>query len=309
LTAITAGFQAIKHWVLFEAYYQALHVSIPMSSWTLAMRAGLLRTGGSMLDYSSAGVFLAAALTLIPMLRSRFRPIGFWMMILVITGGLIATQSRGGWVAAIVGILFVMAYRGFWGRVALLAGGSIAAEAAILLFATSGKLAAIAGRTEEAGGTVTYRQELLWQGLEQVRTHPFLGQSPDRLIANLPNLIQGQHIVDFVNAHLYVAMVAGIPFFLIWCGVWLSPVSEAWRWRRIPGADLAEAPAAIIVPVMVALAATSIMDRNLTWPTLAIGLAGPCFALSRQRQSARKANSTGPQKSFSALAPPVIARA
>lgn len=82
-------------------------------------------------------------------------------------------------------------------------------------------------------------------------------------------------------------MTAGIPLFLVWCCVWLSPVFVAWRRRHMLGADLLEAPAAIIVPVMVALAATSIMDRNLTWPTIALGLAGPCLALSRQRRAVR----------------------
>lgn len=285
VVAITACFQAQKHWVLFQVYYQEMHV--PIASWTLAMRGGLLRTGGSMLDYSSGGLFLAATLTLMPMLRSRFTPMRFWAMIVLLVGGLLATQSRGAWVAAIVGIMFVMSYRGLWTRVVLLAGASIAMEIAFLLFAKSGRLGAIVGKTDEAGGTVTYRKELLSQGLEQVRAHPLFGQDPNALVRNLSDLIQGQHIVDFVNAHLYVAMTAGIPLFLVWCCVWLSPVFVAWRRRHMLGADLLEAPAAIIVPVMVALAATSIMDRNLTWPTIALGLAGPCLALSRQRRAVR----------------------
>ncbi|MEH3158307.1 MAG: O-antigen ligase family protein [Sphingomonas taxi] len=286
LVAITACFQAQKHWVLFQVYYQALNIPIPIASWTMAMRAGLLRTGGSMLDYSSAGVFLAAALTLMPMLRPRFGRMGFWITVGILICGLLATQSRGAWIASIVGILFILSYRGQWGRLALLAGASVAAQFAFLVFAKSGRLAAIVGKTDEATGTVTYRKELLSQGLEQVRAHPLFGQSPNDLVVNMSALIQGQHIVDFVNSHLYVAMTAGIPLFLVWCGIWLFPVIVSWRRRHLPGADLLEAPAAIIVPVMVAIAATSIIDRNLTWPTIALALAGPCLALSRQRRAA-----------------------
>lgn len=285
VVAVTAFFQAVKHWVLFEAYYQALHIPFPFMSWTTSMRGGLLRTGGAMLDYSTAGLFLAAALTLMPMLRTRFRPLGFWAMIAILVCGLLATQSRGAWVAAVIGILFILSYRGRWGYVVLLAGGSIAAEVAFLLFARSGRLAAILGQTAEATGTLTYRKELLAQGLDQVRAHPLLGQSPNVLVQNLPDLVQGQHIVDFVNAHLYVAMTAGVPIFLVWCGIWLFPVTQSWRRRKMPGGDLLEAPAAIIVAAMIAIAGTSIMDRNLTWPTIALGLAGPCLALSRRSGS------------------------
>lgn len=289
VTSVVGCFQAMTHWVVFEGYHHALNVPFPITSFSLAMRAGLMRTGGSMLDYSAGGLFLAAALALMPMLRSRFRPSGFWMVSAALVAGLIATQSRGAWVAAIVGMLFVAAYRGRWGRVAMLAGASAAAGIMIQLFATSGRLAAIAGTTGEAGDTASYRQLLFSRGMEQIRARPLFGQPPEQLIANLPDLVQGQRIVDFVNAHLFIAMAAGVPLFLVWCYIWLMPIVDAWRLRsrRLDGADLMEAPAAIVVPVMVALVATSIVDRNLTWPTIALGLAGPCIALSRQRRAAR----------------------
>lgn len=282
LTAITAVFQARWHWIVFEAYYQSLHVPLPMLSASLSLRAGLMRTGGSIVDYSSGGLFLASILALMPFLRSQFRPIGFWIISLTLFAGLIASQSRGAWVAAIIGLLFVAAYRGLWGRMAVLAGGTIAVEAFILVFAKSGRLAQIAGQTDEATGTVSYRKLLATQGMDQIRNHPILGQSPDQLVANLPDLVQGQHIVDFVNGHLFIAMAAGIPLFLIWCVVWLMPIVDAWHRRRQAG-NMMEAPAVIIVTALTALTFTSILDRNLTWPTLALGLAAPCIIVARRR--------------------------
>lgn len=282
LMAVTACYQARTRWVLFEAYYQTLHVPVPLTSASLALRAGLLRTGGSMVDYSSAGLFLASVLTLLPLLRHHFRAAGFWAVVAVLVGALFVTQSRGAWVAAIVGLVFVAACRGKWGRVLLLAGGAVAAEAAILVFAKSGTLAQIAGRTEEAGGNVDYRRLLLSRGMDQIRSHPLLGQSPEQLIANMPDLRQGEHIVDFVNTHLLVAMAGGIPLFIIWCLVWSMPVVEGWRRRGSGYGLLAIAPAAIIVPAMVALAFTSPGDRNLTWPIVALGLMVPCLAISRR---------------------------
>lgn len=285
LTAVTALFQARWHWVVFEAYYQSLHVPLPMLSASLSLRAGLLRTGGSIVDYGAGGLFLALIVALMPFMRPKFRPVGFWVICLISLGGLIASQSRGAWVAAIIGLLFVAAYRGLWARTALLAGGAIAAEIFILLFATTGRLAQIAGQTEEATGTVSYRKLLATQGVKQIQNHPLFGQSPDQLIANMPELVQGQHIVDFVNGHLFIAMAAGVPLFLIWCGIWLMPIVDAWA-RRRQADNMMEAPAVIIVTALTALIFTSIVDRNLTWATVAFGLAAPCMIIARRQLKA-----------------------
>ena len=279
--AVTACFQARRHWILFETYYPSLHVPIPLLSASLAMRAGLLRTGGSMVDYSAAGLFLASVLTLLPLLRHRFRPVGFWAVIAILISGLFVTQSRGAWVSAVVGFLFVSAYRGKWGRVVIAAGSAVAAELAVLTFAKSGKLAQILGRTQEASGNVTYRQTLFSQGLKQVRSHPLFGQPPEQIVAALSDLTQGEHIVDIVNTHLFIAMGAGLPLFAIWCLIWSMPVVEGWRHRMGDGGQLAVVPVAIIVPVMVALTFTSPGDRNLTWAMIALGLTAPCLAVAR----------------------------
>jgi len=283
LTAVTALFQARWHWVVFETYYQSLHLPFPLTSAYLSLRAGLLRTGGSMVDYGPGGLFLALIVALMPFTRSQFRPIGFWVICLVSLGGLIASQSRGAWVAAIIGLLFVAAYRGLWARAALLAGGAIAAEIFIFLFAATGRLAQIVGQTEEATGTVSYRKLLATQGVKQIQNHPLLGQPPDQLIANMPELVQGQHIVDFVNGHLFIAMAAGIPLFLIWCSIWLMPIVDAWKQRRRAD-NFMEAPAVIIVTSLTALIFTSFIDRNLTWTTMALALAAPCLIVTRRWQ-------------------------
>lgn len=282
LVAVTACFQARFRWVLFEAYYQALHVNVPITSASLALRAGLLRTGGSMIDYSASGLFLAAIVTLLPLLRRYFRPLGFWVVLLVVIAGLVVTQSRGAWVAAIAGLVIVGAQRGRWARVVLTVGAAAAAQVAIRIVGESSRLAQIAGQTDAANGTVDYRQRLLTRGMEQIRGHPLFGQTPEQLVDNLPDLRQGEHIVDFVNAHLFVAMTAGVPLFALWAGVWAMPVIEGWQRRRGAHAHLAAVPTAIIVPAMVALTFTSFIDRNLTWPIVALGLTASCLTINRR---------------------------
>ena len=105
------------------------------------------------------------------------------------------------------------------------------------------------------------------QGGEQ----PFVGQEPKKLISNLAELTQGQHIVDFVHGHLFVAMAAGVPLFLVWAMAWLLPVLRSWqeRSKALAHAALAEVAAALIVLPMVELIFTSIIDRNIIWLAMA----------------------------------------
>lgn len=286
ITAIVAIFETTRHWVLFQSYNLSLHVAIPLQSATLAMRGGRLRTGGPIVDYSVAGIFLAVVLITLPYLKSRFRVPYFWAIAAIIVTGLLATQSRGAWLALAFGALVLLLYRGKWLR------ASIAAVAmATLQFVLSTVLEGDSGLAESIGvggaaqWTADYRKDLFTLGMQQVYAHPIFGQSPKVLVIKLSALTQGQHIVDFVNSHLYIAMAAGVPFFLVWMIIWGSPAFGALRYRAVrhPDGNLAELPLGMLAVVMVAIAATSTVDRNLTWPTLALGMAGPCFALATQR--------------------------
>ena len=289
LCSLVGMFQTVRHWITYETMYPALHVVVPLQSWTTTLRGGLLRTGGSMLDYGAAGVFLAAMVCLLPFVRPLLKGGRFWLLTAVLVAGLLATQSRGAWLAALVGLVFMLLYHRRYGIAALFAFGAVALEGLILTVAKSGRLASILGATTDSTGTLEYRQQLAVRGFDQIRAHPIFGQTPQGLIANLPDLVQGQHIVDFVNGHLFIAMAAGVPLFAVWLTVWVLPVIRAWQSRRLasPNADLAQVPAAIIVPAMVALVSTSYIDRNLVWPTIALALAAPCFALARSGRAAR----------------------
>ena len=117
------------------------------------------------------------------------------------------------------------------------------------------------------------------QGLGQIRNHPLLGQSIGDLSLSLSDLSQGQHIVDFVNSHLFVAMTAGLPLSLLWFIVWLVPVADGFRQdRKIP---LYASPIGIAIPTFVALIFTSLVDRNLTWLIVALAFSVPCVLIKQ----------------------------
>lgn len=277
--AVSACFQAWRHWVLYETYNQILHVPLPLGSAATALRAGFLQTGGSMVGYSPGGLFLAGVIVAMPLLRRSFHTLGFWVVLTVLIGGLLATQSRGAWLGAIVGWAVIALWQRRWQQVFLLAGGGLGVQMASALLPASSRLAQILGKSGHAQETANYRRDLAAQGLGQVRNHPLIGQPTGELARNMSDLTQGQHIVDFVNSHLFVAMATGVPLFLVWCAIWLMPVADGFRQnRQLP---LSAAPIAIVVPTFVALTFTSLIDRNMSWLMVALALSVPCVLIRR----------------------------
>lgn len=276
--AVTACFQSWRHWVLYEGYSGALHVPL-LNSAATSLRAGLLQTGGSMINYSAGGLLLAAVIVVMPLLRRAFHTFGFCAVLALLVAGLFVTQSRGAWFAAIAGWAFITLWQRRWGRLAFIAVGALGFQAVFAFLPATGKIAQLLGKSGHAHETATYRQNLAAQGLEQVKNHPLFGQPTLQLIQNLSDLTQGEHIVDFVNSHLYVAMTAGVPLLMLWFAIWIMPVADGFRQNR--QVSIFAAPIGIVVSTFVALTFTSLVDRNLTWLVVALALSVPCVLMRR----------------------------
>ena len=299
LCAIVALFQTTRHWVLYQSFNDALNIREALGSSTLYVRGGHLRTGGTLVDYSAAGVFLACVLVVIPGLWQQFRRAWGCVVIVALLGGLFATQSRGAWVAAGGGIAIICIYRGYITRgIGLLAVASIGQLALPEILAPTSNLAETMGAGGGSIGSTEYRKNLLDSGLRQIMAHPLLGQPPRQLASSMPEMIQGQHFVDFVNTHLYVAMAAGVPWFVVWFLIWMTPILLVWRNRPRGQArqsvDLAEMPMAMIMTAMLALTFTSTIDRNLCWPAIALGLISPCIVLRNATRGSLWQSSVAP---------------
>lgn len=278
--AVVGIFQASRHWLLYQRFYEALHVEIPFGSMTMAMRAGFMRTGGPILDYTAGGLFMAVSLVAMLALRKAYRPAWFAAFVAIGALGLFVSQSRGAWTAAIAGYLFLLVARRDYGKAALIGGLGGGGLLMVLSLAT-GRLAQLLGKTDMAADTIDYRQNLFTAGMQQFYAHPIAGQDPKVLASNMPEMVQGQHIVDFVNSHLFVAMTGGAPTFAIWCLMWLIPIAIVLKRRTVDREmDVASLAGAIVFATVIALAATSLIDRNLNWALVSLGMLAA--ALKRQ---------------------------
>ena len=191
------------------------------------IREGLLRAEGPMGEATAMGFILVIGLAAVLVSRRAFRSHTAYMAILALVGlGLLAPQSRGGWLGAAVAVLAFGAYQ--------LRGRSAAVFPLVAVGAGAVAYGALnyGARGQTVDGSVEYRTRLWQRGLEEFQERPWLGDSYQDLVKQMSDLIQGEGIVDFVNSYLYFALLVGslgLVMFILFLGV---PSVRVWLARR-----------------------------------------------------------------------------
>lgn len=307
INAVVAVFEARRGWPLYQAYYNALHVDMVGLSATLAIRAGFMRAQGALANPASLGLLLALALLAVLTLRSRFKPAGRYLVMALLSVGIAASQSRGAWIAALFGMCLYFLYNR---RTMMLAAfGTIGSIALVIMAAapSGSHLAQFLGRSGSGRQTAEYRSNLLSRGIQEVLAHPLVGQTRDQLEVTMNDLRQGEHIIDFVNTHLTIALTGGLFMFAAWMAAWSAPMLAGWRvrgWsaaRREPGGIAL--PFAMIGACFACLTLTSTIDRMLPLTMLSIGLMSACVSLVKTTDGAVRRQAA--TRRHPALAPPM----
>lgn len=285
INAIVALFETLRHWPLYQSFYAGLNVPMTGLSATLAVRSGMLRAQGVVGDPTMLGMIVALALVAMLAVRLRFQPIGRLVIMGLLAGGMVMSQSRGAWMAAATGAAL---YLLFERRVALLAGViflSLLASMATLLAPEHGKIASLLGRSGQAQWTADYRKNLFQRGLQEVAHHPLTGQTRAQLEVSMNDMRQGQRIIDFVNTHLNVALIAGLGGLLLWLIAWFVPLTVGWGSRSRHSAHDARSPVALpfalVGACFVGLSLTSMIDRMTPVVMIAMGMMSAYVRLAR----------------------------
>ena len=228
-----------------------------------------------------------------PMMKSQVAFVALGGLFLLAT---MLCFSRGPWVGA-AALVFTYVYFGrhrwrqyaLWGLAAL-------ALMAILSLTSVGRhildmLPFIGSARQD---TITYRQDLLTNGLEVFWRSPFLG-SPAYLQTNeLEALRQGQGIIDVVNAYLGVALANGLAGLIPFAGVQFSAL---WQLHKVMKHSRRHDPVwyqlhrslfATTIAIMVILATVSTVDRTLQYYWAFAGLtSAACYAYRREHTKTR----------------------
>ena len=257
LMAITALFEAMKHWLLYTNFVSRWGGNVLLTEYYV--RGSLLRAQASSGQPLALGFLLVVGLGFWLYLQSRVTSAAVKVTVAtLLCAGLLVSFSRGPWFAA---ILLYVAYAGLRPQGLsgfLKAGLAVALLGSALLASPFG--AKISAMIPFMGGHVgesslTYRERLVDRSWELIKARPIFG---DQLaLSHMQDLVQGQGIIDVVNTYVGVTLFygfTGLAFFLTFT---LAALAKAYRASRrlaterrdsaLLGANLAAAILAVLL--------------------------------------------------------------
>lgn len=287
IMAITAVFEALKHWPLYTILYSKWDPAALIDQYLT--RGGSLRAEASAGHPLALGYLLAVALGFWLHLQSHLRGTAHKLLVpTALCGGLIVTFSRGPWIGAIIiYVVYALLRRK---RLSELFGAAAILLIALAVIAASplgdrimSMLPFMGGKV--GAGSLTYRELLAARCWQLILAHPFFGDQLAYL--HMQDLRQGQGIIDIVNTYLFVTLFYGFVGIALFLGFMLMGLRKAWTaraaWRHSdPAAALiASSIAACIVGTLFMLLDCSFILGYIPMFFTLAGLSTACFRLSR----------------------------
>jgi O-antigen ligase len=103
------------------------------------------------------------------------------------------------------------------------------------------------GLSGGASESSEYRRRLFARGLEEFAARPLQGYSMPELAQRLHDMVQGEGIIDFVNAYIWIMLIAGIFGLTLFIGVFLFFVRGVYRVGRFKRRGNSNAEAGVFV--------------------------------------------------------------
>lgn len=213
LLAVAALFETLRHWNLYTALVQALDLQWGFKGYL--DRAGMQRAAASTGQPIPLGYVMMAAMGMYACTtkEQKFpwrRRAGY----VLLTGGLVATLSRGPWMGAIamVATYLLLGPKPLQSMFKLVLAGSVALLALAVLPIPGGSkaldLLPFIGQTDV--GSITYRDDLLTNALIVIERNLWFGSVDYLQTPEMLRMIQGEGIIDLVNTYIQVALETGI---------------------------------------------------------------------------------------------------
>jgi hypothetical protein len=286
--SVIATYESLRAWPLYRVVW--FHYNIPLTSGaSVKLRGGLLRSAGPFPEPTSFAFCLCIGVIANLVIGNIFRSAAHRGLIAIITLlGILAPQSRGAWIGLAAGILAADLCRRRYAAVGRnlvilgIAGALVVAGATV-----SSRIADLAGLSPAGEGTIDYRSQLFDRGMDEIRKKPLIGDPPAVVLVKLRDLTQGEGIVDFVNAYIYLALISG----LIGLGVIIlalgGQLTLAWRIHERMGRtalerDLSAFVFAALVSMIIMLAFTSLGGRNMGMLVAMMAFTGTLANISRR---------------------------
>jgi hypothetical protein len=239
-------FEVWKAWPVYNELYRAFELPTQL---LVKVRAGLIRAGGPFVEPTSVAMVLAMCTLALYLSREFFRNRRSHLLLMaVIVAGLIAPQSRGAWIGVGIAIVTADLLRGHYiplARKLFVVGGAI--SCLFLAAQFSSYLSETLGLSGGSSATSDYRRLLLQRGLEEFANHPIIGHSMKELLPRIPDLVQGEGIIDFVNAYIWVMLIAGIVGLVVFVAPFVYFLINIIRFGRFRGVKKKDVEAGVFV--------------------------------------------------------------
>lgn len=286
-------YEASRAWPIYHSLYDQYQV---VQQIFIKSRGGMLRAAGPFLESTSMAMVLALCALAIWACRREFRSGRHYALVLAIAlVGLAPPQSRGAWMGLAFGMILGELYLGRY--VSLVKSGLLAVVglAGLLLAAIwSPNLSETLGLSGGASETSDYRRQLFERGMQEFWDSPLIGFSVPTLNIRLGDLRQGEGIIDFVNAYIWIMLISGGLGLVIFAGVFLYYMGNMRRYRKLPTARLADKELAAFIfaglcMMMLMLVFTSFGTRPAMFVFVLFGLSSVYAGMRGKPATAREA--------------------
>ncbi|MGE0350247.1 O-antigen ligase family protein [Hydrogenophaga sp.] len=233
--SLVAVFEAMRGWQLYLAVKDALGLEGNLFGLYL-FRSGLLRPAGTAGQSIILGYALMVALGFFLYLKEFLRrPVHRWLGLFLLGAGILASLSRGPWLAtAFLVLVYVMLGPRPVGRLMKLTYISLFVLLLVGQLPFGQKvidLLPVIGSQEQFN--VEYREDLLENALPVIGRHLWFGSTDFLLAPELQVMIQGEGIIDIVNSYLGVALSFGVIGLFLYVGAFASAFGQVLRGRRL----------------------------------------------------------------------------
>ncbi len=292
IMAFTIGILVLAPLGLFEYLWKwLLYANVP-ASMGIYLGSFYLDRGGSLRAMASAGHSLVLGYLMVIAAGlyaySRRMMPSQWLIMLglvVLLAGLWSPLSRGPWLGAllVLAVIYATGDRPLARSVKLLLV-CMPVVGLVLLSPLGEKIiplipfvGSIADVTPQDDFNRIYRQRLLQISLNVIEAYPFFGSFHFRELPVMQSLIQGQGIIDIVNAYLMVALTYGLVGLSFYLGMFLCALRAVWvGYRACPVGDelhtLGRALLAVLLGVMLTISGVGGSFSISTINMLVIGL-------------------------------------
>jgi len=282
-------FEVWKAWPIYQELYRLFELPTLM---LVKVRAGLIRAGGPFVEPTSVAMVLAICVMALYLSRDFMRGRRYFLLLMAVAVvGLIAPQSRGAWVGVFIAIAAADALRGRYiqlGQKLFVVAGAIS-----FLFLAAQFYPYLSETLGLSGGSSTssdYRRLLLSRGIELFAGRPVMGYSMRELHQLLPDLVQGEGIIDFVNTYIWIMLIAGLPGLAVFASpfvLFLTGIIRKGRFRGVSKRDV-EAGAfvfGVLLMMMEMLFFTSFGTRPSFYLFALFGFAAAFLRLQRETKT------------------------